>query len=58
MGEVRVLVVDDEPSLVATISYNLRREGYEVLAAAGGELAPAKTRRGPESRVRCRSYSM
>lgn len=39
MGEVRVLVVDDEPSLVATISYNLRREGYEVLAAGGGELA-------------------
>ena len=39
MDEVKVLVVDDEPSLVATISYNLKREGYEVLAAGRGELA-------------------
>ncbi len=34
-----MLVVDDEPSLVATIGYNLRKEGYAVLAAGGGELA-------------------
>ena len=39
MDEVRVLIVDDEPSLVATISYSLKREGYEVLAAGRGEAA-------------------
>ncbi|HEV2121818.1 MAG TPA: response regulator transcription factor [Chloroflexota bacterium] len=35
----KVLVVDDEPSLVSTIGYNLRREGYEVLTASDGVLA-------------------
>lgn len=33
----RILVVDDEPTLVATLSYNLEREGYQVLTAADGE---------------------
>ncbi len=32
----RVLVVDDEPVLVDTIRYNLRRDGYEVHVAADG----------------------
>jgi len=32
----RVLVVDDEPVLVDTIRYNLRREGYEVQVANDG----------------------
>src|SRR5918912_4517294 len=35
-GMARILVVDDEPALVATISYNLRRVGHEVLTAANG----------------------
>ncbi len=35
----KVLVVDDEPSLVSTIGYNLRREGHEVLTASDGVLA-------------------
>ena len=34
-----VLVVDDEPTLVATLKYNLEREGYRVLAAGDGEKA-------------------
>jgi DNA-binding response OmpR family regulator len=34
-----VLVVDDEPTLVATLKYNLEREGYRVVAAADGEKA-------------------
>jgi DNA-binding response OmpR family regulator len=41
-AEVRVkkiLVVDDEPTLVATLRYNLEREGYEVIDAADGESA-------------------
>jgi DNA-binding response OmpR family regulator len=32
-----ILVVDDEPTLVATLRYNLEREGYQVLTAADGE---------------------
>jgi DNA-binding response OmpR family regulator len=34
-----VLVVDDEPILRETISYNLSREGFSVLLAADGEQA-------------------
>lgn len=32
----RVLVVEDEPSLLETLAYNLEREGYEVLKATDG----------------------
>jgi len=41
----RILVVDDEDSIVQLISYNLRRAGYEVLIARNGEdgLAMART---------------
>ena len=35
----RVLVVDDEESLVTAIAYNLRRDGHEVETAADGERA-------------------
>ena len=35
----RVLVVDDEPVLVDTIRYKLRREGYEVHVAGDGQEA-------------------
>src|SRR5919202_685120 len=35
----RILVVDDEPAIVSTVSYTLRREGYDVLTAADGKLA-------------------
>ena len=34
-----VLLVDDEPTLVATLRYNLEREGYRVVTAADGEKA-------------------
>lgn len=40
-----VLVVDDEPILRETISYNLSREGYDVILAADGEEALALTRK-------------
>jgi two-component system response regulator RegX3 len=33
----RVLVVDDEPSLVTTLSYALERENFEVVVATNGE---------------------
>ena len=35
----RVLIVDDEATLVDTIRYNLRREGYDVQAANDGNEA-------------------
>ena len=35
----RILVVDDEKTLRDMLEYNLRREGYSVLTAAGGQEA-------------------
>ena len=34
-----VLLVDDEPTLVATVKYNLERDGFQVLTAGDGETA-------------------
>jgi DNA-binding response OmpR family regulator len=34
-----VLVVDDEPTLVSTLKYNLERDGYRVLTAEDGAAA-------------------
>lgn len=34
-----VLVVDDEPTLVATLKYNLERDGYRVVTAGDGGAA-------------------
>jgi DNA-binding response OmpR family regulator len=36
--------VDDEPTLVTTLRYNLEREGYKVVSAADGEKAIALAR--------------
>ncbi|MCL6591526.1 MAG: response regulator transcription factor [Firmicutes bacterium] len=33
----RILIIDDEPMIVDSVSYNLKQEGYEVLAAGNGE---------------------
>ncbi len=33
----KILVVDDEPSIVELLSYNLKKEGYEVLKAYNAE---------------------
>jgi DNA-binding response OmpR family regulator len=43
----KVLVVDDEPTLVATLKYNLEREGYHVITASDGEagLSAARAKR-------------
>jgi len=37
LGPKKVLVVEDEATLVAALRFNLEREGYQVLAAADGE---------------------
>jgi phosphate regulon transcriptional regulator PhoB len=33
----KILVVDDEPDIVELVSYNLKKEGFEVLCALDGE---------------------
>ncbi|MEO8458509.1 MAG: response regulator transcription factor [Chloroflexota bacterium] len=40
----RILVVDDEPTLVATVKFNLESEGYDVVSATDGEEAIAAFR--------------
>ena len=39
-----ILVVEDESTLVATLRYNLEREGYQVVAATDGESGLATAR--------------
>ncbi len=45
MAEKRVLVADDEPSLLHLVSLRLRRAGYEVLTASNGREALEKAQR-------------
>ena len=35
MGK-RILIIDDEPLIVESVSYNLKQEGYEVISAGDG----------------------
>ncbi len=44
MENKRILVVDDEPHLIRSLTYILAREGYEVSTAADGEEALQKMR--------------
>jgi len=41
-----ILVVDDEPTLVATLKYNLERDSFRVLTATDGEAALTAAREG------------
>jgi DNA-binding response OmpR family regulator len=36
MGK-RILIIDDEPLIIESVSYNLKQEGYDVIAAGDGE---------------------
>jgi DNA-binding response OmpR family regulator len=38
-GTARILVVDDEDSILQFVSYNLEKEGYEVETAMTGDEA-------------------
>ncbi|MDA8079923.1 MAG: response regulator [Nitrospiraceae bacterium] len=46
MPAKKVLVVDDEPDIVELVSYNLRKEGFDVSSASDGEEALVKIRKG------------
>jgi DNA-binding response OmpR family regulator len=35
----RILIVDDEPNIVISLEFLMRREGYEVVIASDGEAA-------------------
>ncbi|MGH2533960.1 MAG: response regulator [Thermomicrobiales bacterium] len=37
--DATVLIVEDDPTLLSTLAYNLNREGYRVITAADGESA-------------------
>ena len=45
MGNMRILVVDDEPDIVELVTYNLRKEGFDVSSALDGDEALAKIRK-------------
>lgn len=38
-GEIKILLVDDEPDILEIVGYNLKNEGYEVLTAENGQEA-------------------
>lgn len=42
MSEKTILLVDNEPNLIRSLSYVLEREGYAVVSAAGGREAMEK----------------
>ena len=46
-AKVRILVVDDEPSMREMLRIVLRRDGYEVLIAENGREAIEQLRKGP-----------
>ena len=45
MSGNKILVVEDDPILLSTIKYNLRKEGYDVATAVDGVEAVATARR-------------
>ena len=49
MTTAMILVVEDDPNLLDTLVYNLRREDYEVVTAANGSDAVelAREQRSP-----------
>lgn len=43
-GEKKILVVDDEPNVIKSLTFVLSKEGYDVSSAVNGEDAMAKIR--------------
>jgi DNA-binding response OmpR family regulator len=49
MPDKKILVVDDEPNVVKTLTFVLKKEGYDVSSAANGEEAIARVRESKPS---------
>jgi two-component system phosphate regulon response regulator PhoB len=47
VSERRILIVEDEPSIVEVLEYNLAREGFEVSSKSRGDTALAAIRADP-----------
>jgi DNA-binding response OmpR family regulator len=47
----RILIVDDEPSIVISLEYLMKREGFEVAVASDGEAALAAVAARPPDLV-------
>jgi len=45
MSALRILVVDDEPDIVELVTYNLKKEGFDVSSAFDGEAALSKIKK-------------
>lgn len=45
MSRKKIVIIEDEPDILEVLSYNLKREGYEVLAANDGVRGLALVRR-------------
>jgi DNA-binding response OmpR family regulator len=43
----RILIVDDEPNIVISLEYLMKREGFDVATAGDGEAALAALEGGP-----------
>lgn len=43
----KILVIEDEPAIVTSVSYSLRKEGYEVATATDGQTGLETARRDP-----------
>jgi two-component system alkaline phosphatase synthesis response regulator PhoP len=51
MARTRILVVDDEPDILALVHYNLSKAQYDVVGVASGEEALAQVRTTPPSLI-------
>lgn len=49
MSEKKILVVDDEPYVIRSLTFVLKKEGYDVSSAVNGEEAMAKVRESKPS---------
>src|SRR4030095_6096220 len=47
MARTRILVVDDEPDILALVQYNLSKAQYDVVGVESGEEALAQVRTTP-----------
>ena len=51
MPDKKILVVDDEPNVVRTLTFVLQKEGYQVATAVNGEEALKKVREDKPSLI-------